>query len=94
MNTDNIRGDPVHYRFLLSAALEELEVIHFIKLKDDLAAAEGACQHSTGPQAAVTAQSHRQQRQEHLDVESASFNFLSLHPQTLSGARHRLKRRQ
>ena len=44
MNMDNIRGDPVHYRFLPSAAQEELEVIHNIKVKDDLSAAKSACQ--------------------------------------------------
>lgn len=43
MNMDSIRGDPVHYRFLSSAAQEELEVIHSIIRKDDLAAAKTAC---------------------------------------------------
>lgn len=54
MNTDNIRGDSVH--FLSSAVQEELGIVYYsIKVKDDLAASKRICQLlSTGSQAAVT----------------------------------------
>lgn len=76
MNMDNIRGDPVHYRFLPSAAQEELEVIHNIKVKDDLSAAKSACQ--------------AQHKNTRMWNQLPSI-FFSLYPQTLSGARNRLK---